>query len=138
MADQRSRLAAIVREHETHILADWLGLLAKTAGGTGIDKAEVEEQARAFIRLLADATNADNSGAIDGLAFAKLRDMLASLSTSRARQGFSPTETATFILSFKQPLFARLREEYADRHRGALARAVDGDPAPRPARSPHH
>jgi rsbT co-antagonist protein RsbR len=28
-------------------------------------------------------------------------------------QGFSPTETATFILSFKRPLFARLREDLA-------------------------
>ena len=112
MADQRSRLGAIVREHEAHILADWLGLLAKTGRGTGIDKAELEEQARVFIGLLVDATGADNSGAIDGPAFAKLRDMLAGLSTARARHGFSPTETATFILSFKQPLFARLREEY--------------------------
>jgi len=112
MAEQRSRLAAIVREHEAHILADWLGFLSKTGRGTGIDKAELEEQARAFIRLLVDATGADNSGAIDGPAFAKLRDMLAGLSTARARQGFSPTDTATFILSFKQPLFARLSEEY--------------------------
>jgi rsbT co-antagonist protein RsbR len=112
MADQRSRLAAIVREHEAHILADWLGLLAKTGRGTGIDKAELEEQARAFTGLLVDATGADNSGAIDGPAFTQLRDMLAGLSTARARQGFSPTETATFILSFKQPLFAQLREEY--------------------------
>jgi rsbT co-antagonist protein RsbR len=112
MADPRSRLAAIVREHEAHILADWLELLAKTGRGTRIDKAELEDQANAFIHLLADAMGADNSGAIDGPGFAKLRDMLAGLSTARARQGFSPTETATFILSFKQPLFAQLREEY--------------------------
>ncbi len=30
---------------------------------------------------------------------------------ARARQGFSPTETATFVFSLKQPLFARLRKE---------------------------
>ena len=123
MADQRSRLGAIVREHEAHILADWLGLLAKTGRGTGIDKAELEEQARVFIGLLVDATGADNSGAIDGPAFAKLRDMLAGLSTARARHGFSPTETATFILSFKQPLFERLREEYRTDSEG-LAREL--------------
>ena len=123
MADQRSRLGAIVREHEAHILADWLGLLAKTGRGTGIDKAELEEQARVFIGLLVDATGADNSGAIDGPAFAKFRDMLAGLSTARARQGFSPTETAAFILSFKQPLFERLREEYRTDSEG-LAREL--------------
>jgi rsbT co-antagonist protein RsbR len=37
--------------------------------------------------------------------------MLAALSASRARQGFTPTETAMFVFSFKQPLFAVLREE---------------------------
>jgi rsbT co-antagonist protein RsbR len=30
----------------------------------------------------------------------------------RARQGGAPAETATFIFSFKEPLFARVREEY--------------------------
>ena len=38
-------------------------------------------------------------------------DFLGGLSRSRARQGFSPTETATFIFSFKQPLFEKLRKE---------------------------
>jgi rsbT co-antagonist protein RsbR len=32
------------------------------------------------------------------------------VSRSRAIQGFTPTETATFVLSLKQPLFVRLRK----------------------------
>jgi rsbT co-antagonist protein RsbR len=111
MVDHRSRLAAIVREHEAHILADWTGLLAK-AGRGAIDRAAVEEQARTFVRLLAEALGHDASGEVDGPAWARVRDMLASLSTSRAKQGLSPSETATFIFSFKEPLFTRLREEY--------------------------
>lgn len=39
-------------------------------------------------------------------------DFLASVSRTRAEQGFSPSETATFVLSLKQPLFTRLRKEY--------------------------
>jgi rsbT co-antagonist protein RsbR len=35
------------------------------------------------------------------------------MSAHRARQGFTPVETATFVFSLKQPLYARLREEYA-------------------------
>jgi rsbT co-antagonist protein RsbR len=50
---------------------------------------------------------------VDGSSFAPLRDILAELSRTRALQGFSPTETATFILSLKQPLFTRLRIVYA-------------------------
>jgi rsbT co-antagonist protein RsbR len=37
--------------------------------------------------------------------------MLAELSRSRAMQGFSPSETATFIFSLKQPLFNALNRD---------------------------
>jgi rsbT co-antagonist protein RsbR len=36
--------------------------------------------------------------------------MLEDLSVSRAQQGFSPSETASFIFSLKQPLFDRLQK----------------------------
>jgi anti-anti-sigma regulatory factor len=36
---------------------------------------------------------------------------LAGMSRARAQQGFNTSETATFVFSFKQPLFARLRLE---------------------------
>jgi rsbT co-antagonist protein RsbR len=110
MVDHQSRLAAILRDQESRILAEWTSLLAKTSRGA--DRAETEEQARTFARLLAQATAQDATGEIDGPAWAKMRDMLTSLSAARARQGSTPSETATFILSFKEPLFARLREEY--------------------------
>jgi rsbT co-antagonist protein RsbR len=111
MVDHRSRLASILREHEAHILADWITSLAK-ATRRGLDRAEVEEQARAFVALLADAMSRDGAGEIEGPAWAKVREILAGLSTARARQGRPPSETATFIFSLKEPLFARLREEY--------------------------
>jgi rsbT co-antagonist protein RsbR len=38
-----------------------------------------------------------------------VRQVLDELSASRAQQGFSPSDTAMFILSLKQPLFERLR-----------------------------
>jgi rsbT co-antagonist protein RsbR len=40
-----------------------------------------------------------------------VRDYLAGVSRSRALQGFSPSETATFVLSLKQPVFTRLRKQ---------------------------
>ncbi len=122
MVDQRSRLAAIVREHEPHILAEWTGLLAKATRGRQ-ERSEVEEQARAFVRLLVPAMSQDASGEVDGPAFVKLREMLSVLSASRARQGSTPSETATFIFSLKEPLFSRLREEYRSDAEG-LAREM--------------
>jgi rsbT co-antagonist protein RsbR len=40
-----------------------------------------------------------------------VRDLIAELSQSRARQGFSPAETASFVFSLKEPLFTRLRRD---------------------------
>lgn len=40
-----------------------------------------------------------------------MREFLEGISRSRAFQGFTADQTATFIFSFKKPLFARLRAE---------------------------
>jgi len=51
---------------------------------------------------------------ISGPAWADVRSLLTRISDSRARQGFSPTETATFVFSLKQPLFDVLQAAVAD------------------------
>ncbi|HEX7787307.1 MAG TPA: STAS domain-containing protein [Methylomirabilota bacterium] len=111
MVERQSKLAALVRTHESHLIADWIDLLAKSAG-PGVDRADVEQHARAFLPLLADAMEADDSGRIDGPVWAKMRDLLTDVSATRARRGSTPSETATFVLSFKQPFFSRLQQEY--------------------------
>jgi rsbT co-antagonist protein RsbR len=49
-----------------------------------------------------------------------VRDLLASLSRDRSHQGFSPSATATFVFSLKQPVFDYLRQEL-DQDATALA-----------------
>ena len=39
---------------------------------------------------------------------------MTEVARTRARQGFTPVETAMFIFSLKLPIFARLRQEYAN------------------------
>src|SRR5262249_24635750 len=43
-------------------------------------------------------------------AWASVKDQLARISESRALQGFSPSETATFVFSLKQVLFEHMRK----------------------------
>ena len=57
-----------------------------------------------------------------------MRELLEDLSRDRAVQGYSPSETAIFVFSLKEPLFALLREELACRRRPARA-ARPGSPA---------
>ena len=126
MVDHRSRLAAILRRARARRSSP-IGptSLAKATRG-GVDRAEVEEQARAFVALLADAMARDACGRDRGPAWAKVREMLGELSPAPGRhQGSPPPETATFIFSLKQPLFARLREYAATRRR---SRASCGPP----------
>jgi rsbT co-antagonist protein RsbR len=111
----QSRLSHVLRQHQSAILADWI--TAQGAAGTRQTEQQRDERSRQFMSLLADGVQRASSTDILSPAWAPLRDMLADFSRERARLGFSPTETATFVFSIKEPLFARLRRE------------VDGDAA---------
>jgi rsbT co-antagonist protein RsbR len=103
-----SRLPAILSESATHIIADWLAKLGASPDAR-LAASELESQCDSIVKRLEQACRDGNVTDIDAASFAPLRDILADLSRSRALAGFSPTETATFILSLKQPVCARLR-----------------------------
>jgi rsbT co-antagonist protein RsbR len=107
---ERSRLADIVARHEGDLLAEWM--VQQRARGRADDEAQTREQGRRFLAALRGAL-ADGNGApdVESPAWAGARELLAQVSRERARQGFSPSETATFVLALKQPLFERLRSE---------------------------
>ncbi|HEX3572963.1 MAG TPA: STAS domain-containing protein [Rhodopila sp.] len=101
-----SRLSTVLSESAADILTDWLNRLSASPDPR-LPVSELERQCNAIVMRLAQACR-DGSD-VYAPSFAPLREILADLSRTRALAGFSPTETATFILSLKQPLFARLR-----------------------------
>jgi rsbT co-antagonist protein RsbR len=108
----KSLLAELVKTHERAILDDWWRNL--TASGLRRDllmkEAELREQCAEFLRLLAEALSSGGRSDFSGAAWVPMRDLLSHLSRTRGQQGFTPSETASFIFSAKQPLFSRLRE----------------------------
>jgi rsbT co-antagonist protein RsbR len=112
MSDQTNELASILRRREADVQANWVNGLAKSMPAGTVDRTEIEEQSKTFVRLLTAALQQDPGGDTSGPAWSSIREMLTALSTSRARQGFSPTATAMFIFSLKQPIFAVLREAH--------------------------
>lgn len=116
MADETTTaLARVMAQHEVELLAAWKDALA-AAGATGggrIKDAELATQSRDVLSALTRALKSPDAADARGAAFAAVREILAGVSRSRAAQGFSPTETATFVFSLKQPVFARLRIDYA-------------------------
>ena len=108
-----SGLPAILRDSATPLVADWLAGL-KGLIDTRLSSAELETECEGIVSRLAQACRDGNVTNIDAASFAALRDALSDLSRSRALLGFSATETATFLLSLKQPIFAHLRTTLAD------------------------
>ena len=109
----KSRISEIVKKHEADLLVEWVREQKNATSSRSdlIQDSEVREQAREFIALFRDA--ADGGGGTDTSesTWGPVREMLSNLSRSRTEQGFTPSEVATFVFSFKQPLFARLRKE---------------------------
>ena len=84
-----------------------------TARADLISDNELRSESQRFISLFRDALSKGASD-IKSAEFAPLMDLLAKLSQSRGRRGFSPIETAGFVFSFKQPLLSALRKAHAN------------------------
>ena len=108
-------LPDFLKKRQAALLTAWVAeqLAATTRRADLLDEGELRVQSQQFLGLLTRAvqTGGGEAADIEGAAYAEVRDFLGELSRSRARQGFTPTETATFVLSLKRPLFALLREE---------------------------
>jgi rsbT co-antagonist protein RsbR len=105
-------LAGVVRESGQEVLGEWLRLQQQDLAIRKdlLKSGELEEQSREFLRALSKALAAGSvSDVLTSDAWAPVREFLNGVSRSRARQGFTPTETATFVFSLKQPLFQQLR-----------------------------
>jgi rsbT co-antagonist protein RsbR len=105
-------ITRFVADKEQEILPEWLDLLKKAGGlQTGrINESELTAQCRKFLRLFRDALQEGGADAAS-LAYAPVRDFLSEVTRSRALQGFSPRETATFVFSLKQPLFNAMNRD---------------------------
>ena len=108
-----SVVSAIIADRFEEVLQRWLQLQISedTFRPELINEAQLREQSRTFLGLLRAAVENGATLDINAPQWGDAREFLAELSRSRARQGFSPSETATFVLSLKQPLLAELRRE---------------------------
>jgi rsbT co-antagonist protein RsbR len=106
-------LSRIIAQSQKDLLGRWVQaqLGATTLRSDLMKESELREQSREFLALLQSATASGDLARTEGSDWSAVREFLAKVSRSRAQQGFSPSETATFVLSLKQPLFTLLRDE---------------------------
>src|SRR3984957_14443064 len=131
VASPSSLIPEILSSFRQELLADWLDAL-RARGDDRITPAELDAQCTEIINRLAQGSRAGNVTDLDDPGFAPLRETVAEIAISRALQGFTPSETATFIFSLKEPLFTRLRVVLATQPEAlaaetwSVSRLIDG------------
>lgn len=126
-----TRLGDVIAGRETAIAADWAQRqLAATGVRAGqASEAEQREQCRRIVVAFLSALTADGDATnVLGPPWRDVRDLLAEVARTRARQGYSPSETAMFVLSLKEPLFDALEQTLADapERRAGETRRISG------------
>jgi len=112
-AEESGRLAALLDEHGDVLVKRWVEVVAGSVRSR-LTEAELRRQVQDIHGALTDALRAGTfSLAADGSA--TLRATLTELSRTRARQGFTASETAFSIFALKEALIAALDVQNADR-----------------------
>ncbi|HEU4973874.1 MAG TPA: STAS domain-containing protein [Baekduia sp.] len=118
MGKDTSVIASIINADRQRLLDAWIAAQQAADGVRGdlLSAGELRTDSQRFLDALGDAlADGAPAGDLQAPGWSNVRAHLADLSRTRATQGFTPTETAMFVFSLKQPLF------------GEMQRRADGD-----------
>src|SRR5688500_6050296 len=105
-------ITKLVSARQQELLNGWIEaqLQSTNARPDLISRARLEEQSREFLQLFSRALDRNPSGDIRDSAWDDVRAFLEDLSRSRGTSGFSPSQTAAFVFSMKEPIFRAIRD----------------------------
>jgi rsbT co-antagonist protein RsbR len=104
-------LAAIITSDRENLGKEWMSeLTVSMRAGDRIKEGDLRTQCEEFLNVFAEALQSPGRDTKAG-DWEPVRTFLQGISASRAQQGFSPSETASFVMSLKRPIFKRLQEE---------------------------
>jgi len=118
-------LVDLIEQNADALLKDWVSEQerATTRRASLLSSEDLQADSREFLGLLRETLRTTGPDDLEGPGWSNVRDHLQQLSRRRAEDGFSPSETATFVFSLKQPLFALLGDELRSDPQ-ALTRAI--------------
>jgi rsbT co-antagonist protein RsbR len=113
---KQSPLTAIIRQHDAEIISDWIKALHESTRSPQtrmglVREAEVRELCKNFLQLFLHGLESGQTLSLQSAEWSDLRHLLSDFSRERALQGYSASETASFIFLLKKPLFARIGQE---------------------------
>jgi rsbT co-antagonist protein RsbR len=102
----------LLAENEAALLHDWIEFHEKSGmlSSGRISRAELTEASRRLLAALRVGVAAAQFADITAAVWDQSRSVLEDVSRSHATLGLTPSETATFVFSLKEPLFALLRQ----------------------------
>jgi rsbT co-antagonist protein RsbR len=108
-------ISEFIDRNEGALLEEWRRLQQTSVQNLRdrISESELRTASHDFVMGLKQALKS-GGGDLSGSAYSALRDNLSNLSSRWAALGFTPSETAGFVFSFKQALFGKLRIEVKD------------------------
>ena len=117
----QSHLPEIIRKYQKQLHSDWMSELAGSLrADSRLSESGLSQQTGEFLRVLAEATGSEESDGVESAQWQPVREFLEDISRSRAAQGFTAEQTATFIFSLKRVLFQLLRQQF-EKNSKALA-----------------
>jgi rsbT co-antagonist protein RsbR len=114
MAEEPSAIIPqLLAEDEQALLRDWVESQKKSGAlrSGQISEAELTENSRRLLTGLRGGAATGQFEDITAPIWDQSRTVLEDVSRSRAMLGLTPAETATFVFSLKEPLFALLRQK---------------------------
>ena len=105
------RLSEIVRNNQPTLLSEWTSELKSTLSRKLIKESELEEQCAAFLTAFDHGASSGQTRSLEDKSWGEMKEVLGSVSRTRAQAGYSPSETALFVFALKKPLFARIAKE---------------------------
>ena len=113
MSKHATIIPQLLAENEPALLREWMESQKKSGAlrSGQITEAELADDSRRLLAALRDGAATGQFEDIDASIWDQSRAVLEDVSRSRAMLGLSPAETATFVFSLKEPLFALLRQK---------------------------
>ena len=114
MATLLQRTVEAIRTSQSSLVANWMSSLEASGATRNLKEDEVRNQAGQFLALIISTIERGTTQSLSGSDWDEIRQFLEKLSQSRAQAGQDSQQTASFIFTFKGPLFAVLQSEYSD------------------------
>jgi rsbT co-antagonist protein RsbR len=101
--DNAHRLTALLRDSADTLIDRWVRATAPTVRGR-LTEVELEREVRELFAAVLPLVAGDGSD-LARSEYAEVRSLLEDFSRSRARQGFTPSETAIIVFALKRTVF---------------------------------